>query len=173
VSSAGLDDRIVPFNLDITKRLPFPDECFDVVFCMDAVHYFGAKRGFLAHIAPHLKAGGYVVVGNPCFDREFSGPPRSVYRPPWVKEFSKYHSPLWWKDLFERSGLFERISVEEPPNGEAYWEDDVLFELNGSTNKPVSQLEADADQIVFGRDNPDCPRLTHFILNCRKKARVE
>ena len=169
VRRENLDDRVVPLNLDITKRLPFADGYFDIIFCMDAFHYFGARRGFLAHIAKHLKSGGYIVVGNPCFDREFTAPPPSVYRPPWVKEFSKYHSPLWWKNLFEESELFDASVVEEPANGIAYWEDDVLSEIDSGTCKETPWLEAGADQIVFGRDNPAHPYLTHYILHCRKR----
>lgn len=50
------------------------------------------------------------------------------------------------------------------------WPDDVLHELESATPKSILQLEADADQIVFSRDNPEYPRLTHYILSCRKSG---
>jgi SAM-dependent methyltransferase len=167
--SARLEDSVLPLNMDVTQRLPFADRYFDLVFCMDAFHYFGANPGFLAHIGKHLRPGGYLVVGNPCFDREFSGPPPYVYEPPWSQEFSKYHSPAWWKDLFERSALFDSVQAEEPANGMAYWEDDVLHALSSGSAKDLAQLENDAAQIVFGRDNPQHPRLTHYILSCKRR----
>ena len=39
----GVDDRVMPLNLDITGELPFADDYFDVVFCMDSVHYYGGS----------------------------------------------------------------------------------------------------------------------------------
>jgi len=33
----GVEDRIMPLNLDITQELPFAHGYFDAIFCMDSV----------------------------------------------------------------------------------------------------------------------------------------
>ena len=167
VRKADCEDKVVPFNLDTTKELPFADEYFDVIFCMDAWHYFGANPGFLAQISKYLKPGGYLVIGNPCFDREFQNPPPKAYEAFWTNEFSKYHSPKWWKELVQKSGIFPEVTAEEMQDGIVLWEDLLLHDIEiGNMRKGI--LEADADEIVFGQDNPDYPHLTHYILTARK-----
>jgi len=167
IQSAACENKVLPFNLDATKDLPFPDGYFDVIFCMDAWHYFGAKPGFLAHISRYLKPGGSMVVGNPCFDREFETAAPKVYEAFWPDEFSKYHSPRWWEAIFQKSGIFTKIVVEEAQDGVLLWEDAMLQDIETGNTKG-GRLEADADEIVFGHENPEFPYLTHYILHCRK-----
>lgn len=99
--------NIFLMHLDVTQALPFAERSFDAIFCMDAIHYFGAKRGFLAHLLRHLKPHGRLVIGSPCFNQEFDS--ATLQNLPheyddgttlWREEFSKYHSPDWWADLF-------------------------------------------------------------------------
>jgi cyclopropane fatty-acyl-phospholipid synthase-like methyltransferase len=169
VRIAGCEDRVLPFNLDATKDLPFPDNYFDAIFCMDAFHYFGADYGFLDHISKYLKSGGYVVVGNPCFDREVKAPLPQVYKAFWPNEFSNYHSPQWWNNLFRESGLFTELVTREAQDGVLLWEDALLHDIAVGNDRD-GRIKADADEIVFGHDNPDFPYLTHYILSCRKSA---
>lgn len=168
IKSAGCENKVLPFNLDTTKELPFPDNYFDTIFCMDAWHYFGANPGFLEHISKYLKQGGYMIVGNPCFDREFDTPVPQVYEAFWNDEFSKYHSPQWWHTVFEKSELFTEIVAEQAQDGVELWEDALLHDIETNSIKG-DRLEADADEIVLGHDNPQYPYLTHYILSCRKK----
>lgn len=168
IDDAACGDLVAPYNVDATKDLSFEDGYFDVIFCMDAFHYFGANEGFLAHISRYLKSGGQFVVGNPCFDREFERPIPPVYEAFWDSEFSKYHSPRWWEDLFVSTDMFENIAVHEARDGVILWEDALLFDLETGNTKG-GRLEADADEIVFGHDHPEYPYLTHYILTCTKK----
>jgi cyclopropane fatty-acyl-phospholipid synthase-like methyltransferase len=168
IQTANCENKILPFNLDTTKDLPFPDGYFDVIFCMDALHYFGANPGFLAQISKYLKQSGYLVVGNPCFDREFETAVPKVYEAFWADEFSKYHSPKWWETLVKESRIFSDVLVEEARDGVIMWEDALLHDIE-TNNTKGGRLEADADEIAFGHDNPQYPYLTHYILSCRKK----
>lgn len=167
ISRENCENRVLPFNLDATKVLPFPVDYFDTIFCMDAFHYFGADEGFLQRISAHLKPDGQFIVGNPCFDREFEGEIPPVYRDFWTDEFSKYHSPAWWKNLFERSGLFGDIKSAEAVDGVILWEDDILYDLS-TGNERAGRIHADADEIVFGHQNPQYPYLTHYILSAKR-----
>lgn len=168
VKKANLEDRVLPFNLDITGPLPFANDYFDVIFCMDAIHYFGANPGFLDHLCKYLKSGGVFVIGSPCFDREFDTPPPEVYKAFWQDEFSKYHSPGFWQKLFQDSAIFKEVFACEAPDGELYWQDSLLHDIEIGNHKD-GRIEADADEIVFGREHPEYPYLTHFILKAIKR----
>lgn len=37
----GIDDKAVPISVDATKGLPFSNGYFDILFSVDAYHYFG------------------------------------------------------------------------------------------------------------------------------------
>jgi len=37
----GIADRAIPLSVDVTKGLPFAERYFDLLFTVDAYHYFG------------------------------------------------------------------------------------------------------------------------------------
>ncbi len=169
----GLDHNIVPLNLDIRDKLPFAAGYFDAIFCMDSIHYFGGELDFWHHLLPHLKTGGVLCIGSPCFNAEFSAemlqdlPP--VYDDGtdlWPTEFSRYHSPGWWKNLLQQTSCMDVKESAEIEDGIIFWEDDVLHSLEQGGN--VEDATTDAAQITFRRKG--MPYLTHFILRAIKKA---
>lgn len=118
-SVRGYRDRIIPLNLDITQPLPFGDDYFDAVFCMNSFNFYGGNVEFLRHLLRHLKPGGQLCIGSEVLTREFT--PEEIQNPPHVYafhlppphehvdvfqgDFIKQHSPGWWRDFFENSGL--------------------------------------------------------------------
>lgn len=170
----AVEDRIsfpgvTHFCADIRQETHFSSEMFEAIFCMDAFHYFGASQGVLERLSALLRPGGGLVVGNPCFDRELESEVPSVYQAFWDDEFSKYHSPGWWGRLLEDSTLFTDIFAGEAPDGQLFWEDEILYDLDRE-NLRAGRISCDAAEVVFGRDNPTYPYLTHMILSCRKPA---
>ena len=169
----GLDDRIVPLNLDITDRLPFAVDYFDAIFCMDSVHYYGTAPDFWNHLLPHLKPGGILCIGSPCFNAEFSSemlqalPAEYDDRTDlWPKEFSRYHSPEWWRNLIQQTGHMDVRESAELEDGIIFWEDDVLYNLEQGGK--AEDAERDAAQITFRQDG--MPYLTHFVLCAQKRS---
>jgi len=166
----GVEERVIPLNLDITEKLPFATSYFDAIFCMDSVHYYGGSIDFWAHLLPHLKPGGILCLGSPCFNVEFTADMLESLpveyddgSGTWTQEFSRYHSPEWWRDLLAQTGL-EVLEAGELKDGIIFWEDDVLHNLE--TGRSVGGEEKDADQIWFRRDG--MPYLTHFVLCARE-----
>jgi len=43
-------------------RLPFADSVFDLIFCVNAFHHFGDKRGFISQAAHALRSGGRLAI---------------------------------------------------------------------------------------------------------------
>ena len=69
--SIGIDDKAVPISSDATKGLPFANEYFDLLFSVDAYHYFGDTAEMLPSLIPFVKKGGYIAVAIPGLKYEF------------------------------------------------------------------------------------------------------
>ncbi|WES90665.1 SAM-dependent methyltransferase [Dickeya fangzhongdai] len=60
-TSLGVDSKIFPLRVDVTKEIPFADEYFDMIISVDAWQYFGSNDGMLAKLLPFVKKGGLIV----------------------------------------------------------------------------------------------------------------
>ncbi len=173
----GYADRIQPLNCDVTKPLPFANNYFDAICCMTCFHYFGANEGFLAHLLRYLKRGKRLSVSDTCFNQEVTGSELpDVYRrvapgntfDSWQMETSKYHSPAWWRRLFEDSGIVNVVECVGLEDGPAMWEDKPAYDLERSNwdESKVDQLQWKIDQILYGRDHR--PFFTFFLATLEK-----
>src|SRR5689334_5374183 len=46
----GCRQQIVPLQLDVTENLPFAEDYFDAVFCMNSFSFYGGNVEFLRHL---------------------------------------------------------------------------------------------------------------------------
>jgi SAM-dependent methyltransferase len=173
-SARGYRDRIVPLQLDVTGRLPFADEYFDAIFCMNSLSFYGGSVAFLQHLVRHLQRGGQIVVGMETFNAEFSAEerrhPPGVFNynlpPPneqinvWEDDFSKMHSPPWWEDLFKESGLLRVDTCQELEDAEVLYEDLVKYQIEHDLDP--ADIQASIRQIEHGRFHR--PAKTLFVL---------
>ncbi len=175
IATKGYRHAVFPLDLDAAEDLPFPDDYFDAVFCMQALHTFGASSDVLRRLIRHLKPGGRFVVGGSCFNEEMpDGALPEIYQrtDDWDAEYGNYHSPPWWKAAFEATRLAEAVACDELPDGLIMWEDEVLYhgERAGWTEEWYRKAEWLIDQLMFSRNNS--PYLTHFILAAQKTRRL-
>jgi len=66
-----VSERYVPGARLVTgdaERLPFQDGAFDVVFCKGSLHHTRDHVAFLANCGRTLRAGGVLVMSEPCND---------------------------------------------------------------------------------------------------------
>lgn len=173
-SARGYRDRIVPLQLDVTARLPFADEYFDAIFCMNSLSFYGGSVGFLRHLLKHLKRGGQFVIGMETFNAEFSQeerqnppavfnynlPPPNEHVNVWEDDFSKMHSPPWWEKLFWDSGLVQVESCCELADAEVLYEDLVKYQIEHDLDP--ADVQASIRQIEYGRSHH--PAKTLFVL---------
>jgi SAM-dependent methyltransferase len=177
-SARGYRDRIVPLNMDITGYLPFADGYFDAVFCMNSFCFYGGSVEFLHHLLRHLRCGGQLCIGSEVLSDEFTpaqlANPPSVYSfrlpPPnedvdvFEDDFKKQHTPRWWQDLFERSGLLRVLDCHELEDADVLYEDLVLYQHEHDLDP--FDVEISLQQIGWGRHNR--PRKSLFTITaCR------
>lgn len=112
--SIGIDDKAVPIYVDATKGLPFAKGYFDLLFTVDAYHYFGDTAEMLPSLASFVKKGGYIAVAIPGIKYEFGENVPDEMKPFWTDEVARtIHSLDWWKNLWERERDIEIIDIGE------------------------------------------------------------
>lgn len=120
----GLEDNIIPIHAD-ANDLPFPNEYFDLLICIDAYHYFGNRDGFFEEkILNLMKPGGYVMIAIPGLKEEYEGNPPELIREWCQDDFDEeFHSISWWGNLIGKSHQIESIKVNEMRCFDAAWQD--------------------------------------------------
>lgn len=112
--SVGIDDKAVPISADATKGLPFANRYFDLLFTVDAYHYFGDTAEMLPSLIPFVKRGGYIAVAIPGIKYEFGENVPDEMKPFWNDDVARtIHSLDWWKDLWEKEKGIEIIDIRE------------------------------------------------------------
>ncbi len=174
----GYADRIYGMQKDAAEPLPFPENYFDAIFCMNSFNFYGGSVEYLEHILKHLKPGGQLCIGSEVLSHEFTeqqlADPPEVYAfrlpPPneqvnvFEDDFKKQHTPAWWKNLFETSGLLAVESCHELDDAAVLYEDLVLYNVEHRLDP--EDVDISIRQIEWGREHR--PRKSLFTLTARK-----
>jgi protein-L-isoaspartate O-methyltransferase len=166
---AGVGERVLALQGDMTRGLATGIATFDAIFVMQAFHSFGARRGMLEYLARLLKPGGRMVIGQTCFRDEPEAIPVALRDDDgWNTEYARYHSPGWWRALFLRGGHFAVDHCAEIPDGDIFWEDHALY--CGDRARWSADFMAQHGWIIRHIDQArtQAPHLTHFILSAVK-----
>ena len=112
--SVGIDDQATPIFADATKGLPFAHGYFDLLFTVDAYHYFGDTAEMLPSLLPFVKKGGYIAVAIPGLQYEFGKDVPADMQPFWNSEMERtLHSLEWWKELWQKAEGIELTDSRE------------------------------------------------------------
>jgi cyclopropane fatty-acyl-phospholipid synthase-like methyltransferase len=177
-SARGYRNHIVPVNMDVTQRFPFAEDYFDAIFSMNSFSFYGGTVDFLKHLLRHLKAGGQLCIGSEALSDEFTPDqlrnPPAVYSfrlpPPnervdvFADDFRKQHTPQWWKQFFDSSGLLRVEDCHELEDADVLYEELVRHEHEQGTDP--FDVDICLQQIEWGRHNR--PRKTLFTITARR-----
>lgn len=118
---AGVADKVFPFKAE-AHNLPYADNFFDVAISIDAYHYFGTDECYLGnHYARLVKQGGQFGIVCPGLTKEFSNGLPDKMKPLWEPNMYAWHSPQWWQNLWQKTGLVDVTYAEEIQDGKAIW----------------------------------------------------
>jgi cyclopropane fatty-acyl-phospholipid synthase-like methyltransferase len=141
--SIGIDDKAVPVSVDATKGLPFAYEYFDLLFSVDAYHYFGDTAEMLPSLIPFVTKGGYIAVAVPGIKYEFGSNVPKEMKPFWVDEVERtIHSLDWWRDLWSKAEGIEIVDVREMNCCKLAW-DEWLACKNPYAVEDIKMMEAE------------------------------
>ncbi len=120
----GIDDKAVPISVDATKGLPFANGYFDLLFTVDAYHYFGNTAEMLPSLISFVKKDGYIAVAIPGIKYEFRENVPDEMKPFWNDEVARtIHSLDWWKNLWETEKGIEIIDIREMSCCKQSWDE--------------------------------------------------
>jgi len=116
----GVEDLVIPLKADALS-LPFAPDFFDAIICVDAYIYFGQDEGYLENILKFLRPGGQLGMIVSGYVRETTNG-----APEYIKEFLgdelwTWQTFLWWKKLWEKSGLVSINAADTIPDGCDLW----------------------------------------------------
>ncbi|MFB7244370.1 SAM-dependent methyltransferase [Streptomyces populi] len=120
IRAAGVEDSVVPLRVD-AHDLKFAEEYFDAVVCVDAYEYFGTDHWFLRSLLRFVRPGGQIGVVTPGTTQELDGRTPEHLAPWWDWEYNGWHTPQWWRRLWESSGKVDVDRADLLPDGAANW----------------------------------------------------
>lgn len=179
IEERGFRESITPLNLDATRPMPFAQEYFDAIFSMNSFNFYGSNVETLGGILGHLKRGGQLCIGSEVLSDEFT--PEQLANPPYVysfrlpppnghvdvfeDDFKTQHSPGWWRDFFQNSGLLAVTDCHELEDADVLYEDLTLYEHEKGIDP--FDVEILLQQIEWGRTNR--PRKSLFTITAEKR----
>lgn len=171
---ASVGGLVTPMRGDIARGLPSAFGGFDAIFCMQSFHCFGTRASMVRYLASLLRPRGRICIAQGCFRQEPGPLPRLFQETDgWHVEYEKYHSPGWWGNHLHSAGTFDVEVSREVPDGDIFWEDDVLYR-GGRARWSQHFLTRSAwliRHIAHGQAN--APALTHCLVSAVKGTRKE
>ena len=149
IREAGLEDRVFPIHVE-AHTLPFAHGFFDAMVSMDAYHYFGTDDLYLGYMSRFIRPGGAIGIVVPGLLREFDDGLPEHLEPYWERDFWSFHSPAWWRRLWERTAAVEVVSADLVPDGWQHWV--RWLEVCRDFGYPSPPSELDMLQIDAGRN---------------------
>lgn len=121
LTEAGAADSVFPLRVDAHDLRQFPEDYFDAVVCVDAYDYFGTDHWFLPALLRIVRPGGQVGVVTAGVAQELDGRAPEHLAPWWTGEFNGWHTPQWWRRLWENFGKVDVERADLLPDGAANW----------------------------------------------------
>jgi cyclopropane fatty-acyl-phospholipid synthase-like methyltransferase len=121
---AGLTDRIIPIRAE-AHDLPFAEEYFDIVTCVDAYHYFGLDPDYLgSHLLPLLKRGGHLLIAVPGLKRDIHDDIPAEMLLSWRPEdIETLHDADHWREIVSAAQGAEIAHLAPMESFEECWDD--------------------------------------------------
>lgn len=137
---AGVDDKVFPIKAE-AHALPYAEGFFDVAISIDAYHYFGTDEMYFPKFYSGLvKDKGQFGMVSPCLTREFGTSLPERLKSHWDNEMYTFHSPQWWRHLWEKTGLVDIKKSELIPDGKEIWRSTADFDLHEADDEDYLSL---------------------------------
>ncbi len=122
--SCKIDNMIIPVHGNALD-MPYADEYFDAVICINSFYYFGMDIKYIDEkLAPLVKKGGIIALAFSGLKKEMDGRIPDEMLQSWISDnFDTWHSCGWWLDFFSRSKMVTVDSVSEMVGFDECWND--------------------------------------------------
>lgn len=116
------ENAIFPIHAD-ARSLPFAEEFFDAVVCIDSFVYYGTDDLYLNYLARFVKPNGLLGIAGAGLTQEIEGPIPDHLLGWWEPILCCLHSATWWHRHWERSGILSVERADTLPDGWQFWLD--------------------------------------------------
>jgi cyclopropane fatty-acyl-phospholipid synthase-like methyltransferase len=151
IRTAGVGESVVPLRVNV-HDMKFAEDYFDAVVCVDAYEYFGTDHWLLPTLLRFLRPGGQIGIVTPGVTRELDGTPPEPLAKWWNWEFNGFHTPAWWRQLWESTGKIDVEQADLLPDGGTNWLnwERVVQEADPERGSAdiIAMLESDAGQTL-------------------------
>jgi cyclopropane fatty-acyl-phospholipid synthase-like methyltransferase len=120
IRDAGLEQHVFPIHAD-ARSLPFGDDFFDAVVCIDSFNYYGTDDLYLNYLARFIKPGGPLGIAGAGFMQDIGDSIPGHLREWWEPAMGSLHSPAWWRRHWERTGIVTIELADTMPAGWQAW----------------------------------------------------
>ena len=117
---AKREQQVFPIYAE-AHSLPFAKGFFDAIVSFDAYHYFGTDDLYLGYISQFVRPGGSIAIVVPGVVQEVTGGIPTHLAAHWKWDWYSFHSPSWWKQHWDKTGLVEVQVADMIPNGWEHW----------------------------------------------------
>lgn len=152
IDEAGLSASVFPVHAE-AHELPFAEEFFDAIVCVDSYIYYGTDDIYLDYFHKFVKPGGQIGMVVPGFMQDFDGPlPRHLV-PFWAQECWTWHTVEWWRRHWARTELVNVELADVMPDGAKLWLEwkrarQAAGENSESLKSDIRVLEEDAGRYM-------------------------
>lgn len=153
IAREGVENLVFPMNAE-AHALPYADGFFDAIVSLDSYHYYGTDELYLAYVSRFVKPGGQIGIVVPGVNREWTEADKIKLGGYWEPYNYTFHTPGWWKFLWERCGCVKVETADRMPGGYEVWLhwDKTLKEAGQlKRNGDVKMLELDGGNLTFTR----------------------
>lgn len=116
IKDQNLEYEVFPIHGD-ARNLPFAENFFDAIVCIDSYIYYGTDDLYLNYLQKFVVPGGQIAVAVPGLMKEFeNGIPKHL-KDFWGQDCWSWHTVDWWTQLWGRTGLVNIEVSDILPNG--------------------------------------------------------
>jgi len=146
IRDAGAEDGVFPLHVD-ARSLPFAADFFDAIVCVDSYPYYGTDDLYLNYLAHFVKPGGAVGVAGAGLVREIEDSVPEHLCKWWTQDFWAFHSAMWWRRHWERTGIMDIEVADSMPDGWRFWLD-WHHAVAPDNATEIKAVEADAGKYI-------------------------
>jgi len=157
VVAAGAADLVCPLKAE-AHALPFAQNFFDAVICVDAYQYFGTDELYLDYLTRFIRPYGLLGIVVPGLMRPF-GPtlpahltrPQASGKPFWESSCRSFKTASFWQSLWNDCPMITDLMISALPDGWRHWRDfENALEAAGKNLFPsdAEALEQDKGEFI-------------------------
>jgi ubiquinone/menaquinone biosynthesis C-methylase UbiE len=157
IRESGLENQVYPVYAE-ARSLPYPEEFFDAIVCIDSYQYYGTDDLYFQYIRRFLRPGGQIGIVVPGFRKDIKGEvPEHFTRLQrnggvfWEEDCWSFHTLEWWRNLWERTGRANIETADILPDGWRWWLQFENATVEAGTNiftSDAEAIEADAGEYI-------------------------